>query len=95
MSDPRPVSLRWHRIYRVVAARHPPINVFEDVVSERQLVDRIDDPGPPAARSDREHDRRAVARPHDHVVGAAGAVEEVPGAQRAFLPLDEQQALAG
>src|SRR4030095_6510077 len=37
MSDPRAVSLRWHRIYRVVAARHPPINVFEDVVSARQL----------------------------------------------------------
>lgn len=36
-SDPRAVSLRWHRIYRVVAARHPPINVFEDIVGARQL----------------------------------------------------------
>src|SRR4029079_18444295 len=37
MTDPRPVSLRWHRIYRVVAAKHPPVNVFEDIVGARQL----------------------------------------------------------
>ena len=36
-SEPTAVSLRWHRIYRVVAARHPPINVFEDIVGARQL----------------------------------------------------------
>jgi len=37
MTDPRHVSLRWHRIYRVVAAKHPPVNVFEDIVGARQL----------------------------------------------------------
>ena len=37
MSDPRAVSLRWHKIYRVVNAKHPPVNVFEDIVSARQL----------------------------------------------------------
>lgn len=37
MSEPRPVQLRWHKIYRVVAAKHPPINVFEDIVPARRL----------------------------------------------------------
>jgi len=37
MSDPRAVSLRWQKIYRVVAAKHPPVNVFEDIVGARQL----------------------------------------------------------
>lgn len=36
-SPPREVSLRWPRIYRIVAARHPPINVFEGIVSPRQM----------------------------------------------------------
>jgi hypothetical protein len=64
-------------------------------VRERQIVDRIDDPRASAASSDGEHDRRPVPRADDHVVRAAGAVEEVPGAKRTLLPLDEQQALAG
>lgn len=37
MSDPRPVALRWHKAYRVVAAKHPPVNVFEGVVGARQM----------------------------------------------------------
>ncbi len=37
MSEPRPTQLRWHKIYRVVAAKHPPINVFEDIVPARHL----------------------------------------------------------
>jgi hypothetical protein len=37
MSEPRAVSLRWHKIYRVVAAKHPPVNVFQDIVAARQL----------------------------------------------------------
>src|SRR4029450_5762747 len=37
MTDPRPVSLRWHRTVGVSAAKHPPINVFEDIVGARQL----------------------------------------------------------
>lgn len=37
MSDPRAVSLRWQKIFRVVNAKHPPVNVFEDIVSARQL----------------------------------------------------------
>ena len=31
------VALRWHRIYRIVASKHPPTNVFEDVVPARQM----------------------------------------------------------
>lgn len=34
---PRAVTLRWHKIYRVVAAKHPPVNVFESIVGARQM----------------------------------------------------------
>jgi hypothetical protein len=36
-SEPRHVTLRWQKIYRIVAAKHPPINVFESIVSARQM----------------------------------------------------------
>jgi hypothetical protein len=35
--EPRRVVLRWQKIYRVVAAKHPPVNVFEGIVPARQL----------------------------------------------------------
>jgi hypothetical protein len=31
------VTLRWHRTYRVVASKHPPANVFQDIVPARQM----------------------------------------------------------
>jgi len=31
------IALRWHRIYRVVASKHPPTNVFQDIVPARQM----------------------------------------------------------
>ncbi|HEY8540533.1 MAG TPA: RES family NAD+ phosphorylase [Steroidobacteraceae bacterium] len=34
---PRAVRLRWHKIYRVVASKHPPINVFEGIVAPHQM----------------------------------------------------------
>ena len=37
MADPKSVALRWQKIYRIVAARHPPVNVFENIVSARQM----------------------------------------------------------
>ena len=36
-AEPQPVRLRWQKIYRVVASKHPPINVFETIVSARQM----------------------------------------------------------
>jgi hypothetical protein len=36
-SRPPAVRLRWNKIYRVVAAKHPPINVFENIVAARQM----------------------------------------------------------
>jgi hypothetical protein len=36
-NEPRHITLRWQKSYRVVAARHPPINVFEKIVEPRQL----------------------------------------------------------
>ena len=36
-AEPRHVTLRWQKSYRVVAAKHPPINVFEGIVGARQM----------------------------------------------------------
>jgi hypothetical protein len=36
-AQPPSVRLRWQKIYRVVASKHPPINVFETIVSARQM----------------------------------------------------------
>ena len=36
-SEPRSITLRWQKSYRIVAAKHPPINVFENVVGARQM----------------------------------------------------------
>jgi hypothetical protein len=36
-ADARSVTLRWQRIYRIVASRHPPVNVFEGIVPARQM----------------------------------------------------------
>jgi hypothetical protein len=35
--EPRRVTLRWQKIYRVVASKHPPVNVFEGIVPAGQL----------------------------------------------------------
>ena len=31
------MRVRWQKTYRVVAAKHPPINVFENIVAARQM----------------------------------------------------------
>jgi hypothetical protein len=36
-TQPQSVRLRWQKSYRVVASKHPPINVFENIVGERQM----------------------------------------------------------
>jgi hypothetical protein len=36
-SEPRRVTLRWQKSYRIVAAKHPPINVFEGIVGADQM----------------------------------------------------------
>jgi hypothetical protein len=34
---PQQIRLRWQKIYRVVASKHPPINVFENIVGAQQM----------------------------------------------------------
>ena len=63
-------------------------------VGARQRPDRIAKALPPPAPADCRDDGPASPGTHDHVVRAARTVDEVPGPQRPFLPLDEQQALA-
>lgn len=36
-AEHRAVTLRWHKIYRIVASRHPPVNVFENILPARQM----------------------------------------------------------
>lgn len=36
-ASPRRIRVRWQKIHRIVAAKHPPINVFENIVAARQL----------------------------------------------------------
>jgi hypothetical protein len=34
---PRATTLRWQKCYRIVASKHPPINVFEGIVEPEQM----------------------------------------------------------
>jgi hypothetical protein len=36
-AGPRAVTLRWQKSYRIVASRHPPVNVFEGILPARQM----------------------------------------------------------
>lgn len=36
-AEPRAVTLRWQKSYRIIAARHPPVNVFESILPARQM----------------------------------------------------------
>lgn len=36
-AQPASIRLRWQKTYRVVASKHPPINVFENIVGARQM----------------------------------------------------------
>lgn len=36
-AEPRAVTLRWQKAYRIVASRHPPVNVFESILPARQM----------------------------------------------------------
>ena len=36
-AQPTAVRLRWQKSYRVVASKHPPVNVFENIVGARQM----------------------------------------------------------
>jgi hypothetical protein len=35
--ESRAVTLRWQKLYRIVATRHPPVNVFERILPARQM----------------------------------------------------------
>lgn len=36
--EPRQVTLRWQKSYRIVASKHPPINIFAEIVAPRQAA---------------------------------------------------------
>jgi len=37
IAQPAAVRLRWQKSYRVVSSKHPPLNVFENIVGARQM----------------------------------------------------------
>lgn len=37
VAEAKAIALRWHKLYRTVAARYPPVNVFENIVAARQM----------------------------------------------------------
>jgi hypothetical protein len=37
-AEPRRVALRWQKSYRIVASKHPPVNVFADIVAPAQMA---------------------------------------------------------
>lgn len=37
-AEPGRVALRWQKSYRIVASKHPPINLFADIVAPHQLA---------------------------------------------------------
>jgi hypothetical protein len=63
-------------------------------VAARQLQAGIDRVLLLGSRARHKDDARAVAGAHEGVSGAGRAVHEIPGLERPFLPLDEQQAFA-
>ena len=99
----RAVSLRWQKIYRVVAAKHPPVNVFEDIVERAPVGDGLAHRRPDQ-RSAARRERRGAAgrrrgsrarsgREHRHgAVHAPGAAESL---QRRQLRRLLRGALAG
>jgi hypothetical protein len=36
--EPRRVPLRWQKSYRIVASKHPPIDIFADIVTPEQVA---------------------------------------------------------
>src|SRR5262249_6488306 len=92
----RPVpAARERRVRGVRLLRLRRLALAADLVRERQRLHGVDEPLAPAAPADRENDGRPGPGTDDDVVRAAGAVDEIPGPQRALLAFDEQQALAG
>jgi hypothetical protein len=72
MADPRAITLRWQKSYRVVAARHPPVNVFEGIVEPGQMELAWYLEG---LTNDRLRDESGVARivPEEEAVRGPGA----------------------
>lgn len=73
-TEPRHVHLRWQKIYRIVAAKHPPINLFENVVPARQLEAAF---FIESLTNDRLRDESGVAplvAPEDRLVGPGASI---------------------
>ena len=64
------------------------------LVAQRHVGDRVADPLPGVAGTDRQEHARAVTAAHEDVLRVGREVHEVPGLDRPLLTFDQQQALA-
>ena len=82
----RPGQIRAYLVVRFGRARR--LTVDAGAMTAGSLRDRVDNAAAdrPTARADSHHDRCCLACPDDDVLGAAGAMEEVPGSVDAPAP---------
>ena len=73
-SEPTRISLRWHKTYRIVSAKHPPINVFEGVVGARQMEMAFYLEGLTNDRLRDESGEAPIVEPSERVTGPGASI---------------------
>ncbi len=73
-AQPRRINLRWHKSYRIVSAKHPPINVFEGIVGARQMEIAFYLEGLTNDRLRDETGEAPIVDPKDRVSGAGASI---------------------
>ena len=88
----RPIGERWR--IRVGDLRVGRVGAHGSAIPRRDLVRDVERPVIGPASPEGDHGARAVTGTDEHVLGPAGAVQEVPGLQLALLALDDREAAA-
>ena len=73
-SEARRINLRWHKTYRIVSAKHPPINVFEGIVGARQMEMAFYLEGLTNDRLRDESGEAPIVEPNERVTGPGASI---------------------
>jgi hypothetical protein len=73
-SEPHRINLRWHKTYRIVSAKHPPINVFEGIVGARQMEMAFYLEGLTNDRLRDESGEAPIVEPNERVTGPGASI---------------------
>jgi hypothetical protein len=73
-NEPRRITLRWHKTYRIVSAKHPPINVFEGIVGARQMEMAFYLEGLTNDRLRDESGEAPIVEPSERVTGSGASI---------------------